>query len=756
MKGLVIVESPAKARTIKRYLGEGYEVVASYGHVRDLPERELGVDVERGFQPRYVVPPKARKVLSQIKKAAKKAPTIYIATDPDREGEAIGWHIAEALSGAGGGRFARITFNEITRRAVQEALANPRDIDERLVSAQQARRVLDRLVGYKVSPLLWPKGARSAGRVQTVALRLVYEREQEIAAFVPQEYWTVDALLACVDGQEMTARVHKVDGEEPRLADEASASAVAARLEGARARVESVERKAVRRRPKPPYTTSTLQQDASSRLGMSASRAMALAQQLYEGVELGPEGPVGLITYMRTDSVRVSEEALTAAAGFIASRFGREYLPERPNRYASGKGAQDAHEAIRPTDPARTPEEVAPYLERDQLRLYELIWRRFLASQMAPAVYERTSVELACAGITLRASGSVLVFPGFLSVYELEEEEDGGRLPPVEEGQELKVVRVVPEQHFTEPPPRYTEGSLIKALEENGVGRPSTYAPTVAVIQERGYVRKDKKRRLHCTEKGALVVRMLTEAFPHIFDVDFTARMEAELDQVEEGRLSWQEVLSDFYGPFSKLLEGAARRMSRVKRGMEEEIGEPCPSCGRPLVRRIGRYGPFAACSGFPECRFSRPLEKPEELPDRACPACGAKLLVRRSAKGVPFISCSRYPECKHAEPLAEDTGLPCPSCGQGRLQRRAGKGGKEFYGCSRYPECRFATARAPAEEPCPACGFPVTFGARKRVCLREGCPNAPRRKAQAGAGRRRAGRAKGGDGQRADDSPGS
>ncbi len=701
---LMIVESPAKARTIQKYLGPEFRVEASMGHVRDLPKSRLGVDVDHDFTPRYVVPREKAAVVKKIREAARKAEEIYLATDPDREGEAIAWHLVQAAK-LDGKPIRRVVFHEITQGAVQDAVAHPREIDHRLVEAQQARRILDRLVGYRLSPLLWKKVRRglSAGRVQSVALRLVVEREREIENFVPEEYWTLDAELAKRPDRpegRFRARLLRIGRKKAELKTKEQALEAVAALEGSAWVVHQVVRKDRLRRPAPPFVTSTLQQEASRKLGFSASQTMRLAQQLYEGIDLGEEGRVGLITYMRTDSPHVSRVAQEEARRFIQERFGEAYLPPRPPVYrAKAKGAQEAHEAIRPTSIFRTPEAVKPYLNRNQFRLYDLIWRRFLASQMAPAVLDTVRVDVAAGSddperlrtlktppYLFRATGAVIRFPGFLEVYQEgkeegeEKEEATGLLPPLEVGEALDLRKLIPEQHFTKPPPRYTEASLVRELERRGIGRPSTYAPTLATLQERGYVVRERKS-LVPTDLGKTVNDLLVRHFPEVLDYDFTSRMEARLDEIARGERAWVPTLREFYEPFQAAVERAQREMEDL-RPPPEEIGEDCPECGAPLVKKHGRFGPFIACSAFPKCRYRRPIYK--------------------------------------------GTGVTCPRCGQGELVEKRSRKGRIFYSCNRYPECDFAVWQRPLPDPCPHCGGLLTvFGrggkkARCQTCGRE------------------------------------
>ena len=690
-KKLLIVESPAKAKTIQKYLGKDFIVKASMGHVIDLPENEFGVDIEKGFKPKYTTIKGKAKVLKEIKEAAKKSSEVYLATDPDREGEAISWHIANALKRVKKDGIYRVRFNEITKKAIAEAVKNPDKIDENKVYAQQARRILDRIVGYTISPLLSRKfkKALSAGRVQSVALRLICDREEEIRDFKKREYWTVEALLE-KEKKDFKAKAVAVDGKKLGKFDipnKEKADELIKRVEGRPFKVVKVERKERRRKPPAPFITSTLQQEASKRFGFPAKLTMQIAQQLYEGIDLGSER-VGLITYMRTDSTRVSDEAVKEVRKFIASEFGKESLPARARSYEgkAPKSAQDAHEAIRPTSVFRTPESVKKYLTPEQYKLYDLIWRRFVASQMKDAVFNTVSADLEAGGITFRATGSTLKEEGFLKVYPVEVEEK--LLPELREGEEVKAKEVKGVQHFTEPPPRYTEGTLVKALEEEGVGRPSTYATIISNIIQRGYVEKEKQK-LKPTELGEFINSLLKKLFPKIVDVKFTASVEEELDKIEEGRKDWRELLKEFYfGEFKELLEKAEEELKGLK---GEEVGRKCPECGAPLLKVHGRYGAFIACSAYPECRYKESI-KEEEKTGRKCPECGGELLVKRGRFGR-FIACSNYPECKHTEPI---TYGKCPKCKEGDIVERRSKKGKVFYGCSRYPECDFVSSRPP------------------------------------------------------------
>ncbi|MBI4506751.1 MAG: type I DNA topoisomerase [Chloroflexi bacterium] len=682
-KRLVIVESPAKARTVGKFLGHGYIVRASVGHVRDLPEKRLGVDVAHDFQPQYVIPEKKKSVVRQLQQEAKEAQELYLATDPDREGEAISWHLQTALK-TDGKPVHRVVFHEITRDAIREAFRHPRAIDLQLVEAQQARRVLDRLVGYSLSPLLRKKVARrnvSAGRVQSVALRLVVEREREIEAFKPEEYWTLDAELAKAPSrarrQAFRAGLVQIRGEKAELRGEAETQAVVDDLAGARYVVADVRQREVQRQPAAPFTTSTLQQEAARKLGFSATRTMRVAQQLYEGLALGREGEVGLITYMRTDSTTMAESAVSELRAYIADKFGRDYLPDAPRTYrARAKGAQEAHEAIRPTSVWREPEAVQPHLTPEQYRLYRLIWQRTVACQMAAARFDQTTAEIdagrpgAEPPYRFRATGSVLRFQGFIAVYTEgrddgdEPEEKQKALPLLDAGEELALVQLLPEQHFTQPPPRYTEATLVKALEEHGIGRPSTYAPTLNTLQERTYVRREGKQ-LRPTELGVVVNDLLVRHFSEVVNVGFTAEMETRLDDIARGEQEWVRVVRSFYEPFAVDVERAAREMERVDL-RPEEAGEDCPACGSPMVIRHGRFGKFIACSAFPKCRETKPFRVAIGVP---CPECGAELVERTSRRGRAFYGCSRYPDCQFAlwqRPLPE----PCPACGGIMVQR--------------------------------------------------------------------------------------
>ncbi|HEV2494611.1 MAG TPA: type I DNA topoisomerase [Terriglobia bacterium] len=775
-KSLVIVESPAKAKTINKYLGPDYTVKASMGHVMDLPKKDLGVNIAKHFEPSYIVIPAKKQVIQELKAAAAKADAIYLAADPDREGEAICAHLRDLLDSRKR-KFYRVVFNEITRDAVREAFEHPGEIDLHLVDAQQARRILDRLVGYQVSPLLWEKVKRgiSAGRVQTVALRLIVEREREIQAFVKKEYWTIAAEVEGRNPPPFEARLVKYQTKDLEIPDQAAADGHVRAAQASRFIVESVATREKRKYPVPSFITSKLQQEAVRKLHFSAKKTMMLAQRLYEGVELGDEGSVGLITYMRTDSTRVAETALAAARDHIQKSFGPVYLPAEPIHYKSKKGAQDAHEAIRPTAVERTPESLRSHLGADEFKLYKLIWQRFVASQMNPAIFDQTTIDIAAGDYLFRATGSVEKFDGFLRVYQEgrdeavaeEDEELKRRLPAVEQGEELRLRKITPEQHFTEPPPRFNEATLVKVLEEKGIGRPSTYASILSVIQNRDYVEK-QQGRFYPTELGMVVNDLLVKNFRDIFDVPYTARMEEELDEVEEGKLTWTEALEEFYKKFKKDLRVAEREMADIKgEGIPtdvkcEKCGKPmvirlgrngqflactgypdcdgtsdltpelaakhgsaasaapevaeqnCEKCGKPMAVKRGRFGYFLACTGYPECRNTKKIVMKEgaatavaDTPlDEKCPDCGNHLVIKHGRFGL-FTACSNYPQCKYVK--KQTLGIPCPEKGcTGEIVVRRTKRGKTFYGCSRYPDCKFTAWDKPVTETCPNCGSPI------------------------------------------------
>jgi DNA topoisomerase-1 len=739
-KNLVIVESPTKAKTLERYLGSGFTVKASVGHIRDLPESGLGVDPERNFEPQFVVPEKKQKVVTSLKAAHKRAGDLYLATDFDREGEAIAYHVAEVL-GVDPEEAKRVTFTEITEEAVREAFAAPRAIDLRLVEAQQARRILDRLVGYTLSPLLMRKvrAGLSAGRVQSPALRMIVEREREIEAFDAVEYWSVDARLS-PDGDEASFLARLIQVEEEKLAaspdkrgtvlDEEAARGHAANLERADYRVAEVRRTERKRRPSPPFTTSTLQQEASRKLGFPAKKTMRVAQQLYEGVALPGEGPVGLITYMRTDSTNLAEQFLKEARQVVKQQYGDRYALSKPRRYKTKtRGAQEAHEAIRPTRAARLPDEVEPHLQRDQARLYRLVWQRAMASQMAEALLDQVSADIEATTegaprYLLRATGQTVKFDGFRRVYfegrdDAVDEDAESRLPGLADGQALRLLEVLSEQHFTQPPPRFTEASLVKELEAKGIGRPSTYATIVANLVDRDYVRLEE-RRFFANDVGMVVIeRVLVPNFPDIVDYEFTARMEEELDDIAEGKRRWTTVVDEMWTPLERQVEKAEQEIDRSD-VTSEPIGETCPKCGKgKLVKKLGRAGMFISCDRFPECDYSRDVEgeeRVEEETDETCPECGAPMIVRRSRFG-PFLGCSRYPECKGKKSMDRSTGVTCPECGQGELVVRRTRRGRTFYGCNRYPECEFAVWQRPVAEPCPKCGSLMVATAKSTKC---------------------------------------
>jgi len=867
-RSLVIVESPAKAKTINKYLGRDFTVKASIGHVMDLPKKTIGLrlpddgirkkkgkrkkagkaaakvepkpvplDDPKVFEPTLLIINGKGKVVNDLRKSATSAEAVYLAGDPDREGEAISAHLAMVLSkparfteeelSNGNGKaeeekeqpkgkakkknkdevtvapidpkkIFRVTFNEITPKAIRAAFEKPRQIDSHLVDAQQARRVLDRIVGYKISPLLWEKVRRglSAGRVQTVALRLIVEREQEIRAFIPQEYWTVHAMLDAGEPPIFEAKLAKFKGEDIEVKNQEAADQIVAAVRKAKWQVSAIAQREKKRNPPPPFTTSKLQQAAYNRLRYTAKRTMAQAQRLYEGVELGDEGSVALITYMRTDSVHVSNDALAQVRELIPERFGSNYLPEKPNYYKSKKDAQEAHEAIRPTDVSRTPEDVRKYLSDDLFKLYQLIWQRFVASQMLPAVFDQTSIDISAGDYTFRASGSVQKFDGYLRVYQLpdanadredDEKDDEGAgkaLPRVTEGQTLRLDQIRPEQHFTEPPPRYTEATLVKELEEKGIGRPSTYASIISTIVEREYVKKEQGR-FTPTMLGERVSILLVKAFDDIFDVTFTARLEEELDEIEEGKLPWRDAVREFWEKFVIDLARAGDQMVSYKAGIPtgkkcEKCGEGellerisrhgfflgcsrypecdfiqdlpsdqleesdaetktvyCENCGREMAIKRGRFGTFLACTGYPDCQTTRRLvqgtriaHKPDEPLDEKCTLCGSGL-VRKHGRFGEFIGCSAYPKCKYTRPVT--LGIKCPKCHEGEFVRRgaAGKGGRGrprvFYGCSRYPDCDFTTPNMPIAEPCPKCGAPFIVEKKSKIgtvhaCIKEGC----------------------------------
>jgi DNA topoisomerase I len=815
-KNLVIVESPAKAKTINKYLGSDYKVLASIGHIKDLPTKSLGVDIENNFEPLYEVIPDIKKrnnkkTVSDLKKAAKEADTIYLAADPDREGEAICQHLAEEIVPKKPKKAVfRVMFNEITKNAIKEAFNHPQQVNKDLVDAQQARRILDRLVGYKVSPILWKNigGKLSAGRVQTVAVRLVVDREREIEAFKETEYWTIIANLSAALPPKFDARLYKIEDltvktsgfdqdikkNETHIKDETTAKSIVEEAEKEKFIVDSVTTKERKRNPTPPFITSKLQQEASRKLGFSVKKTMSVAQKLYEGVEIGAEGLVGLITYMRSDSTRVSDTALGEVRDFIGGNYGQNYLPEKPIFYKTKGGAQDAHEAIRPTDANRTPENLKSYLDNDGYRLYRLIWQRFVASQMAPAIFDQTTIDIKAGRFMFRATGSVQKFDGFLKVYQegrdekveagSEDSDEELSLPKVEKGENLKLNSITPEQHFTEPPPRFTEATLVKALEEQGIGRPSTYAAIMTTIQDREYVERIEGR-FHPTGLGTTVNDVLVAGFTDLFNPTYTARMEEQLDEIEAGKINWRDALRGFYDKFSVDLKNAEVGLKDQKKAAIP-TDEICQTCGLPMVIKFGRFGQYLACSNYPECKTTREVGKkqtdaaggesqPEEVPncelcskpmalkkgrfgtfygcsgypecknirkidkksgatvtvappveiDEICPKDGAKLVIRNGRFGE-FISCSNYPKCDYIK--RETLGIPCPKCKKGEIAVKKSRRGKAFYGCTNYPKCDEVYWDKPIVEPCPKCAAPFVFEKTTkkegtiRYCQNEAC----------------------------------
>ena len=789
-KALVIVESPAKAKTINKYLGSDYIVIASMGHVRDLPKSKLGVDVDDGFAAVYEPLATRKKVLAELRAAAKDATDIYLATDPDREGEAIGWHLAEEL-GTKKKKIHRLMFNEITKKAVLEALKHPGEIDLKMVDAQQARRVLDRLVGYKISPILWDKVRRglSAGRVQSVALKLICDREKQISSFVSEEYWHLFAALAGPKPPEFEAKLVKRADEPIKIGNEEESKSILRDLEGALFVVSSVATKERKRNASPPFITSKLQQTAR----FPVKRTMQIAQQLYEGIELpglGTEGPVGLITYMRTDSTRVSDDALTALREHIGSAYGAEYVPEKPNVFKAKADAQDAHEAIRPTSMEFDPEKVRPYLTPEQYSLYRLIWNRFVASQMPPATFDETTVDVKAGEYQFRVKGTVPKFPGWLAAYgqtveekpETEKDDDdspSGVLPPLVEGDRLELRALRPEQKFTQPPPRFTEATLVKELEENGIGRPSTYASIIGVLQDREYTNK-VEGRFKPTALGMIITDLLIKSFDDILDVEYTRGLEEDLDRIEQGKADYKGTLTTFYKKFKKDLAKAGKEMQNLKEGIKTE--EVCDRCGKPMVIKVGKFGPFVACSGYPDCTNTRELEKndpgetveadeeicencgkpmvvkrgrfgqflactgypdckttrklitsggalkaakPDQILDEKCPRCDSNLVVKQGRFGE-FTACTKYPECKYVK--LKGTGVKCPNNDGGEIVERKSRRGKAFYGCSNYPDCEFTLWKRPVAEVCPECGTPFLLekitkkAGRQLVCSKEDC----------------------------------
>ncbi len=727
-KNLVIVESPTKTRTLSRFLGKDFDIVATVGHIIDLPKSKLGIDTENDFNPDYQVIKGKEKVIAALKKAAKKAQTIYLAPDPDREGEAIAWHVSNSLSAGTKAEFVRVAFNEITESAVLEAIENPRTLDMNLVNAQQARRVLDRIVGYTVSPFLWKTVARnlSAGRVQSVALRLVCDREAEINAFVAQEYWQIRATLANTAKKTFIARLHKIENttvvkptdagdKKVTIGSEDEVKGYLAELEKAEFKVADIRKTQKIRNPYPPFITSTLQQEAAKVYGFSPKATMATAQKLYEGIEIGDDGPTGLITYMRTDSTRVSNEAIKNARTFIKSEYGDKYLPAKPVVYGPKKKAQDAHEAIRPTYMSLPPKALKKHLTPQLHKLYTLIWNRFLASQMSPAEFDVETVDIGAGRFTFRASAQKTKFDGFLKVYNLgkEADENGNgdngldSIPDLTVDEILKLMELKPNQSFTKPPPRFSEAMLVKQLEADGIGRPSTYATIISTLKDRKYVESEKKK-LSPTDLGNTVNKILVENLPSLFSVGFTANMEKDLDLIEEGKEDWVKVMNDFYQPFIKTIGELKGREGEIKKSMVEETDEVCENCGSPMVIKWGRNGRFLACSGYPECKTARPLpgEEEEYKTDETCDKCGSPMIVKTGRFGR-FLACSAYPKCKSTKAIT--LGINCPRTGcDGKLVQKSTRRGKVFYGCSNYPKCDFALWDMPVDQPCPECNFGV------------------------------------------------
>ncbi len=787
---LLIIESPAKAKTIKKYLGSDFRIMASVGHLKDLPVSKLGVDVENQYTPEYVTIKGKGKILSGLKQAGRSADAIYLAPDPDREGEAIAWHIAQELK-EGSANIYRVLFNELTENAIHAALASPQALNQHKFESQQARRILDRLVGYQISPLLWTRVKRglSAGRVQSVALRLICDREREIQGFESQEYWSLTALLEAGVPPSFKARFTGYDGKKKELKNETETREIISRISGKPFRVKKVVKKKKKRNAMPPFITSTLQQEAYRKLGFSAKRTMSIAQNLYEGIELGSKGQIGLITYMRTDSFRVSDEALAQTRKFIKKSFGPDYLPSKPNRFRSRKGAQEAHEAVRPTSVTRSPERVSRYLRKDQLALYSLIWKRFVSCQMTPAVFDQTQVDIEVEKAAFRASGSVKLFDGFTVLYEegingSPGEKNGADtlLPSIEEEEILKLIELEPAQHFTQPPTRFTEATLIKALEERGIGRPSTYAAILSNISTRDYVYLEK-RRFRPTELGLLVTDLLVMNFPEILEPAFTAQMEEKLDQIERGEIPWIQVLDDFYHSFKKDLVKAETGMkgeivtpvscSVCKRPMAIKSGknglflgcigypeckntanfsrdekgniqvdappqvkageEACELCGKPMVGKSGKFGVFLACSGYPDCKNTRAIGENGEtggvnaLAGKRCKLCGAEMRFKTNKSGQRFLACESFPQCKHTEPISTEVGCAEEGC-SGTLVERVSKRGRKFYACNAYPKCHFVTWDEPHDGTCPECGTPVLSvkhpknGAPFLSCRKKGC----------------------------------
>ena len=724
-KSLLIVESPTKVNTLKKIVGKDFIIKASVGHLKDLPKKKLGVDVDNDFAPEYITIRGKGKILQELKTAAKKCDMIYLAPDQDREGEAIAHHIGNEVARFTKGKIVRVTFNEITKKAVLEAIKNPTELNNNRVNAQQARRILDRLVGYKISPILWKKVHRglSAGRVQSVALRIVCEREREILAFEPREYWSITLELEGSEKPQFQAKLFKIDGDKAEVANKAEADEILKGLEGAKPVLEDIVKKERKRNPSAPFITSTLQQEASRKLNFSPKKTMMLAQRLYEGIAMGRKGTVGLITYMRTDSVKLSDQALEEVRAFIPERYGKEFLPGTPNLYKSKKSAQEAHEAIRPTDVLLEPSTIKESLEKDMFRLYQLIWSRFVSCQMVPAVLDTTQFDIKTGKFLFRSNGSILKFAGFMKVYvESQDDEKGDAvqssgkaddrlLPALKKGEELKVQEVLPEQHFTQPPARFSEAMLVKELEDKGVGRPSTYAATISVIKDRDYI-QNVDRRLQPVELGFMINDLLVENFPDIMTTEFTSKMEEQLDDIEAGKLEWVDALRSFYTPFKADLEKAEEKMKDFKAEVEE-TDEVCEKCEQPMIIKWGRFGKFMACTGYPECKNTKDLGGKGDSEDGAkddevegnCDKCESPLIMKRGRFGK-FIACSNYPECKFTKPIG--LGISCPeeAC-EGEIAARRSKKGRTFYGCTKYPDCKFTSWDKPVAEACPECKNP-------------------------------------------------
>jgi len=722
MSKLVIVESPTKAKTISKFLGKKYVVLSSFGHVRDLPKSKLGVDTENDFEPKYVIPTKSRKHVNLLKKAAEKADEVLFATDEDREGEAISWHLAEILK-VPEEKIKRIVFHEITKHAIEEALANPRPIDPKLVDAQQARRILDRLVGYELSPFLWHKVRRglSAGRVQSVSVRLIVDRERERDAFNKEEYWSIEALLS-KDKTEFESKLHAKDGkklDKLEIKNQKEADKILSDLNNAKYQISDVKKKEKQKKAPAPFTTSKLQQDANTKLGFSAKKTMMFAQQLYEGVDLGAEGSHGLITYMRTDSVNLSDKFRADAKEHILSEIGADFHQEQTYKTKS-KGAQEAHEAIRPTEAKWTPTSIKEHLSSDQFKLYDLIWRRALASQMPAAIFDATSVDIQAEDYTFRATGSVIKFEGFLKIYQEKQKET--ILPELNQDDILDLIKLEPKQHFTEPRARYTDASLVKALEEHEIGRPSTYAPTIHTIISRGYVERDDNKHLFPTEIAGTVTDMLVEHFPDIVDLEFTAKMEDDLDNVAAGSQEWKPLIRDFYQPFHANLEKKEIEVKKIKKD-DVPTDIKCDKCEKPMVVKEGRYGQFLACTGFPDCKNTKPIKESAEgkveveveTTDEKCPKCDLPMAVKHGRFGK-FLSCTGYPDCKSIKSLAKGTGVKCPTCKKGEIIEKRSRKGKTFYACDQYPDCEQAYWSKPTGDKCPKCSGLVIFGANETV----------------------------------------